>query len=144
MTKVHKMADGTSRPTTHDYITEQTVTLKEYFESRLTALEDMVKRRFESQERAVSTALAANEKRLDGMNEFRNTLNDQSKTFVTKAEFIGLEALINAKLGAIEKAVQAIQISDATLAGKASQNAVLGAYGVAVIGIVLGIIKLFM
>lgn len=53
-----------------------TDTLKAYFE-----------RRFELTDRATAVALAANEKRLDGMNEFRQTLADQTASFLPRAEF---------------------------------------------------------
>lgn len=46
--------------------------------------------RFAAQDRAVSAALAANEKRLDGMNEFRTTLKDQQGTYITRAEVYAL------------------------------------------------------
>lgn len=42
--------------------------------------------RFDAVEKAVETADAANEKRLDSVNEFRATLTDQQKTFITRAE----------------------------------------------------------
>lgn len=52
-----------------------TETLKEHFDAR-----------FDAVEAAVKTADAANEKRLDNVNEFRATLTDQQKTFITRAE----------------------------------------------------------
>lgn len=42
--------------------------------------------RFVAQERATAIALAANEKRLDGMNEFRLTLSDQARQFLPRIE----------------------------------------------------------
>lgn len=49
-------------------------------------LKEHVDARFEAMERAVTTADTANEKRLDSVNEFRATLADQQKTFITRAE----------------------------------------------------------
>lgn len=37
-------------------------------------------------DKAVTTALEANERRLDGMNEFRASLKDQGATFITRKE----------------------------------------------------------
>lgn len=56
--------------------------------------------RFDSQEKAVASALAAakeavskaenaTEKRFDSVNEFRNTLKDQQGTYVTRSEALG-------------------------------------------------------
>lgn len=43
--------------------------------------------RFVEQEKAILTALAANDRRLDGMNEFRDTLKDQAATFIPRSEY---------------------------------------------------------
>lgn len=62
------------------------ITLKEYL---LDIIEEMDKRyqeRFIAQKEAVDKALASNDRRLDGMNEFRATLKDQQLLFITKAE----------------------------------------------------------
>lgn len=37
-------------------------------------------------DKALTTALESNDKRLDGMNEFRASLNDMASRFVTRAE----------------------------------------------------------
>ncbi len=50
--------------------------LKEYVDSRIA-----------DQDKAVLTANMANDKRLDSVNEFRNQLNDQTRTFLTRNEF---------------------------------------------------------
>lgn len=49
--------------------------LKEHFDARLDAMQE-----------AVRVADAANEKRLDSVNEFRASLSDQQATFVTKEQ----------------------------------------------------------
>jgi hypothetical protein len=140
--------------------------LKEYFEMRFNGLEGQLSERFlaqekalkvaadeehklldarfTSQEKAVVTALTANEKRLDGMNEIRSQLQDQATTFSTKAELKGLEALVALKLDQLNENVKGIQISDATLAGKATQGQLLGAYLVSGTGIVIGIIGIIL
>ena len=51
--------------------------------------------RFDSQERAVTKALDAADKRFESVNEFRNQLKDQTGTFITRNEMWGwLVALI--------------------------------------------------
>ena len=53
-------------------------TLKEYFEQRLDAMD-----------LAITKAEQATEKRFEGVNEFRNTLSDQQRTFVPRLEYEG-------------------------------------------------------
>jgi hypothetical protein len=54
--------------------------LKELLESRISALE-----------KSITVAYAAMERRLEGMNEFRESLKDQTARFVTKDEFNRLQ-----------------------------------------------------
>lgn len=49
-------------------------------------LKEHVNKQFELRDRAILTALAANEKRLDAMNEFRQTLSDQAGLFMPRSE----------------------------------------------------------
>ena len=53
--------------------------LKEYFEQKIASLE-----------KAVTVASTAMERRLEGMNEFRDSLKDQAGRFVTKDEIKSL------------------------------------------------------
>ena len=100
------------------------VTLKEYFESRLQEIEKATDR----------TAEQLN-KRLEGMNEFRDTLKDQAAKFVTRDT---LDVIIDK----LNVDIKNLTTAKDVLSGKASQNSVLWAYAVAVIGIVIGIIGL--
>jgi hypothetical protein len=118
--------------------------LKEYFEMRFDNMESSLDARFEAQEKATSVANQASDKRLEGMNEFRESLREQSTAFATKSEVCKLEDIITVKLDAINKNLQKIEISDATLAGKASQNSVIGAYILSIIMLIISILKLFM
>jgi len=52
------------------------VTLKDYIDTRLSAMD-----------RATEQAYRTMESRLEGMNEFRNTLRDQAGQFVTRTEY---------------------------------------------------------
>lgn len=63
----------------------ETVSLKEHFESRIQAVE-----------KATDLARDNMEKRLAGMNEFRETLRDSAATFATRKE-------VEAKFDTIEK-----------------------------------------
>jgi len=61
---------------------------------RVLALEKEVKLRAEQSEQALNKATQAMEKRLDGMNEFRDTLKDQAGTFVTRAEMLAVSGIV--------------------------------------------------
>jgi hypothetical protein len=137
--------------------------LKEYFEVRFDGLDSKLNERFISQERAIkvaaeesdkrqdsrfssqekaiAVALANNDKRLDGMNELRGQLKDQAATFATRIELDALEKLITEKLDGLCDDVKNIQISDATLAGKASTWQVVVAWILAVVSILSRFIK---
>lgn len=64
--------------TDRQYIDNQIKWLRQLFDSKIAANEEAKKNAFNSME-----------KRLDGMNEFRNTLKDQAAMFVTRRELWG-------------------------------------------------------
>lgn len=74
-----------------------TVTMKEYVDMQVEFLKKMGDLRDEHhkeinriKEESIKTAYASQDKRLDGMNEFRQTLEDSNKTYVTWQALIGL------------------------------------------------------
>lgn len=91
-----------------------------YFERRIDSLEELLKARIDalaevSEQRgvaakeavgiamtaakeAVAKAETAQEKRLEGMNEFRNTLTEQAATFVTNDKMAAEMKLVDAKI----------------------------------------------
>ena len=74
---------------------------------------DSMERRMLDAEKAVESARVSMEKRLDGMNEFRDTLQDQAARFITRTEHEQVQHDIND-----------LKQSRAELAGKASQQSV--------------------
>lgn len=96
------------------------VSLREYIESRLDAIE-----------KATTLAYDSMNKRLEGMNEFRDALKDQTGKFATRDEV----KLVVDRLG---EDVRGLRESKANLEGKASQQSVVAAQLLALIGIVLG------
>lgn len=94
-------------------------------------LEKYVDTRIEDLERARQQAYSAMEKRLEGMNEFRNTLRDQAGRFITKSD-----------LKVIEADIRALRDFKSSLEGKADQRALTITTVVAVIGTVLSIISI--
>jgi ABC-type transporter Mla subunit MlaD len=79
---------------------QEYVTLKEYFE-----------RLISEQAKAVDKAENALSKRLEGMNEFRDTLRDQASQFVTVKE-------MNAKNDAFDNRLKALEQNRANLEGR--------------------------
>ena len=100
------------------------------------SIRDYVDLRFEEAQRAIDKAEASMRERLAGMNEFRDQLKDQAGRFVTRDEM----NIIITKQAEDIKALQ--KISDRA-EGKASQNAMLFAIAMALIGLVLGVLNLF-
>jgi hypothetical protein len=60
--------------------------LRNNTEWTINTLKVLMDERFASQEKAIVKAEDANEKRFEGVNEFRNQLKDQAATFITRSE----------------------------------------------------------
>lgn len=110
--------------TDNSFTYKDSVSLKEYFESRLKSVEK-------------ATILAANtlEKRLEGMNEFRDALKNQATLFITKTE-------IKIQFDKIESDIRMLRESKAMLEGKASQLYVTITFILALVSISIAIISL--
>lgn len=106
-------------------VVSESVSLKEYFDSRIESINE-------------STTLARNamEKRLEGMNEFRDALKDQTNKFVTRQEMT--DSMLR-----ISEDIRILRESKATIEGKASQNAMIATLIVAVGGLIVGTVSLF-
>ena len=112
-----------------DHFSSLLVGMREFLVVRIDALREYTDTRFTAQEEATERARASMEKRLDGMNEFRNTLKDQGQTFITKTEH-----------SAWCDRVSKLELSKATLEGKADQKSVTNAIIIAFIGLALSIV----
>jgi hypothetical protein len=95
------------------------------------SLRRYVDMRFKGVEDKTELAREAMEKRLDGMNEFRDTLSDQASRFVPRTEYNDLK-----------DTVEGLTESRAELRGKASQNSVIAAYVIAAVSIIISVIAL--
>lgn len=78
-------------------LAQETVSMKDYVDKQIQMLERMNSLRDEHQreisrikDEHIKTAYAAQDKRLDGMNEFRDALKDSNATYVTWQALIGL------------------------------------------------------
>lgn len=63
------------------------ITLREYVDVRFDAQQKAVEAALASADRAVIKAEAASDKRFDSVNEFRQTLSDETKSFITRVEY---------------------------------------------------------
>jgi hypothetical protein len=93
------------------------VPLLEHLESRLSSLQTLMESRLAAIERATTVALAQLDRRLEGMNEFRDVLKDQTGRLATKDEVAAQLERVN---------VQIVELKEfrALLEGKASQSSV--------------------
>lgn len=66
----------------------QGVTVKEYVDKQVEMLLKVSDIRYDNIENNVRLANASMDKRLDGMNEFRQSLKDSNATFITKSELV--------------------------------------------------------
>ena len=101
------------------------VPLREHVEARIVALE-----------KATEVATKAMDVRLAGMNEFRDTLKDQAAKFITRSEVETLLRPICEDVRNLRKLADQAE-------GKASWNSVLLAGIGAIIGIVIGLVRIF-
>jgi hypothetical protein len=125
-----------------EYYKHTVVGLKDYVDSRLEAEEKARMQNLDTVEKARRDAYIAMEKRLDGMNEFRDTLRDQSARFMTRDEyFTAHQSLLNAthilengKVGIdvfngfhdeTEKTLEDYKINKAVLATRASVSSLI-------------------
>jgi len=127
-----------------NFVWKDSVDLKEYFEvilrelrvdcnEKVESLEDKINQRFNLKDQALDTANRSMDSRLEGMNEFRASLSDASKTFMTRD-------IYEAKHDLIQKQVDDLRMLAAENKGKASQTSVIIAYIISFIGIIMGMI----
>jgi hypothetical protein len=105
--------------TTHD-----TVPLRDYFDQRIDEIA-----------RVTALTAAAMDKRLEGMNEFREQLNTQAKSFYLRQEHDSFAERITGD-------IRLLRESKANLEGKASQLSVSIAILIAGLGVVISLVNL--
>jgi len=69
-------------------------TLKEHVLKLMAEYDRRYQQQFTDSKEAVDKALESLNKRLDGMNEFRNTLKDQESKYLTRSDAVALSLLI--------------------------------------------------
>jgi len=98
--------------------------LRDYFEAKLTAMDN-----------AIGLARTNMERRLDGMNEFRDTLRDQASTFVGRRE-------LSTVIERLDADIRSLRESRAELGGKASMSAVYLGYALALLAIAVSVFSI--
>lgn len=127
-----------SKPTKcDDYIS-----LKEYLEHKIDAVEKLNQKTFEMNNLAIKKAEDAMNLRLESMNEFRASLKDQQSVFATKAEFHSHVTSNETAIDDLKKQVAKIQTSLEVTATKAGMPMVYIIGLGSVVSLVLGIINL--
>jgi hypothetical protein len=110
------------------------VSLREYVDFRFAAIKEKSDVQAESIKTATEILARQLDKRLESMNEFRESLRDQNSTFLRKEEY-------DTRHGAMEFRISALEISKAELCGKASQSSVNITTALAVFSIFISIVS---
>ena len=137
------------------YFRHTVVGLKEYVDMRFSESEKAKDNALHSIEIARKEAQIAMEKRLEGMNEFRDQLRDQATRFITREEYLTghkpIEEKLNGKVGAEEyrafynqvmATLEDYKINKAVLATKASMNVVIISWIFNIIVLAVAIVSL--
>ena len=147
---------------------QEKVSLRDYIESRFASLEQNISSSFSAIKEATSLALnAMNEatnlarlemdRRLAGMNEFREQLNKQAGTFLSKDEYSQAHSQLKEQVSKlvpkvecetnhakVEADVRVLREFKATLEGKASQESVQRVNLYALLGAIIGTVALIL
>ena len=92
----------------------EVVSLKDYFENRLADVNKFFEARLSAIEKATAIATNTLDKRLEGMNEFRSAMKDQSEKFLSKDDY-------QLRHTQIESDIRMLRESKSLLEGKSSR-----------------------
>jgi hypothetical protein len=106
--------------------------MQELFEARITALEDKVTMQFQLTQLAVNKAELQMNARLEGMNEFRASINDRTANYPTRTE-------LNLMVDKLNIELQSLQNSRSEMTGKASEKSVQKVNALAILGLIAGV-----
>jgi hypothetical protein len=125
---------------------DQTVSWKEYVDTRFSDFERRITERFDASDDAVTKAERTMNERLNGMNEFRDALKDQSSRMATRVELDKTDADVGSlrdvlgrmatrdEMGKVEEAVHDLRRHKANMDGR-----LLVVTGIISIGVSLGV-----
>lgn len=106
--------------------------MQELFEARIKALEDRITLQFQLTQLAVNKAELQMNARLEGMNEFRASINDRTANYPTRTE-------LNLMVDKLNIELQSLQNSRSEMTGKASEKSVQRVNALAILGIIAGV-----
>ena len=106
--------------------------MQELFEARIKALEDRVTMQFQLTQLAVNKAESQMNARLEGMNEFRASINDRTANYPTRTE-------LNLMVDKLNIEMQSLQNSRSEMTGKASEKSVQKVNALAILGLIAGV-----
>jgi hypothetical protein len=124
------------------------VSLRDYTRDLMKEVDKRYEQRFDAQEAATKAALNAAQLAVDkaeanatlwraNANEWRDTMDNKDRLLMTRNE-------AESRLKGIEKRVDDLETLRDVASGKASQNSVIGAYIVSIIGLIAMIIGTFL
>ena len=111
--------------------------LREYVDLQVLSLSKHLEAQSRSHDEARSLAAENLDARLAKLNELREQVTAQEIKYATKNETY-------LKFDVLEKEVKELQLSRAEMSGKASQNAVIFAWGIGAAGLVTAVISLLL
>ena len=117
-------------------MTKKDITLKKYVDVRFDALDKKYESKLQDADKALILSRNVIEKRLEMLNEFRESLNDQITNYVPRSEYILQHERV------IED-IKVLRESKANLEGKASMSAVYLSYLLAALALLLAILRFF-
>lgn len=118
------------------------ISIKEFFDARFNELKNYMDVKFSAMEKSTCLAQDNLNTRLESMNEFRNSLKDQTAHYVTRAEHNSLAIKYELEVKNLQKSIDENKLYISEQKGKASVQSVYMAYVFAVVGMIIGIIGL--
>lgn len=115
--------------------TRPIVELKEYMDLRFKEIDKRIDIQFNQVKESTSLSLAQLDNRFDNTNEWRTTVTDLIATFATKD-------VLDSKINSVNENIKSLELTRASLEGKASQNLVNLNIAISTIALVIGIINM--
>lgn len=106
-------------------------TLEKYLTSRIDGLKENLGTAMLAADKAIEKAESATERRFDSVNEFRETLADQSATLLPRAEYLVQHEAMKITISAVEKRLTAMESRSE---GRAGGIGTISAVVISVIG----------
>ena len=125
----------TAAPRVPNFTKSDGVSLKEHVESRLNAEHQYFETKIAAVERALSESAVVLNRRLAGMNEFRDAMSDLSNRMATRNEMDVHLKQVAAELADLKK-------SRDMASGKASQTALLITLAFSLLGVAISVINM--